>query len=37
MAMSLFFRAVSALSRSMIQAMVPAGLLIVAMITFSGE
>ncbi|KAH8080244.1 ABC-2 type transporter-domain-containing protein [Filobasidium floriforme] len=36
MAMSLFFRAVSALSRSMIQAMVPAGLLIVAMITFSG-
>jgi len=37
MAMSLFFRGVSALSRWMIQAMVPAGLLIVAMITFSGE
>jgi len=37
MTMSLFFRSVSALSRSMVQAMVPAGLLIVAMTTFSGE
>lgn len=37
MVMSLFFRSVSALSRSMVQAMVPGGLLIVAMVTFSGE
>jgi ABC-type multidrug transport system permease subunit len=34
--MSMFFRTVAALSRSLIQAMVPAGIVIVALVVYSG-